>query len=359
MDSEFLQAIAPQAESFSILPPTNNWKIASWNVNGIFSLYKQGFLSHFLTKHNPTIILLSEIRIGIEKLYKCKGLHTMLEALGYKYNYWHPMRVKHGGLHGTALLSKIKPSKVVCGYSAPDVDTIDDEGRIMNIIFPTFSIVHTYTPCSSWPEKKHQTPEQATAKDNIRRQFDSDISRQIHHIQTKYALPLIWTGDRNCIDQDQDVWHPDLALPESVWAGSKKWERRNYRRLLKNRKLKDAYLNFCEDVTKPEYTYWRTPQHWKFDEGWRLDHIVCSTELLTDGPHSHITKVNVLREVPGSDHCPLMANLHNPHSIYCATSDPPTSIPTPDSRCGTSDPQTSISRPNSLTSLLAARSYIL
>ena len=318
--SAFLNALKQLDISAPVLESHNDWKICCWNVNGINNLYRKGFLRQFLTKFQPTIVFLSEIKIGIRKLWKLHALHTMLEALGYKYVRWHPERTGKG-LHGTAILSRIIPNSLKVGYSSPDVHTTYDDGRVLSAVFPNFTILHTYSPCSSWPANADRTEQQQKAKDDARRQFDKDINEDIRFLQTHHKTPVVWCGDMNVIHLDRDVWHAQFAAADSPWAGAKSWERDNFRKIRRDRGLKDAYLETCLNPKRPEFTYWR-PNLRKFNEGWRLDRVLCPQSMLSDGNHARIPIVHTLTDVQGSDHCPLLfqsrthfPSMHNPRQL--------------------------------------------
>ena len=238
----------------------------------------------------------------------------MLEALGYKYVRWHPERTGKG-LHGTAILSRIIPNSLKVGYSSPDVHTTDDDGRVLSAVFPNFTILHTYSPCSSWPANADRTEQQQKAKDDARRQFDKDINEDIRFLQTHHKTPVVWCGDMNVIHLDRDVWHAQFAAADSPWAGAKSWERDNFRKIRRDRGLKDAYLETCLNPKRPEFTYWR-PNQRKFNEGWRLDRVLCPQSMLSDGNHARIPIVHTLTDVQGSDHCPLLFTVQNPLSLY-------------------------------------------
>jgi len=45
-------------------------KVCCWNVNGLGNITKKGFLKKLLLEHDPDILLLSEIKIGIRRLFR-------------------------------------------------------------------------------------------------------------------------------------------------------------------------------------------------------------------------------------------------------------------------------------------------
>ena len=127
-------------------------RCASWNVNGIQNLHRKGFLKEFLLEHPLDILCLSEIKVQVRKLIRRSSLHKLLRAFGLEHCYWHPMTRGYGGLHGTAILCRHRPSRVLCGWAHVALSDLD--GRVITAVFPSFVLVNTYVPCSSYPDRK-------------------------------------------------------------------------------------------------------------------------------------------------------------------------------------------------------------
>ena len=109
-------------------------KILSWNINGIRAGIKKGFLEsmHLI---DPDIICIQETKAHPDQV------ETILEK--YKYQYWNSADKK--GYSGTAIFSKIKPSKVIYGM---DEHISDNEGRLITLELDQYYLITVYTPNS-------------------------------------------------------------------------------------------------------------------------------------------------------------------------------------------------------------------
>src|SRR3989338_5139044 len=83
-------------------------RLLSWNVNGIRSILKKGFLN-FLKKENPDILCLQETRSEEEA--------SGLSVNGYR-QYWNVCDGNRG-YSGTAILTKKEPDAIGFGMGVP------------------------------------------------------------------------------------------------------------------------------------------------------------------------------------------------------------------------------------------------
>ena len=112
-----------------------NFKISTWNVDGLRAWLKKGGLD-FLKYEGPDILCLQEIKCSNEKL------PPELKTLdNYKHQYYFP--AEKDGYSGVALLSKTKPLKVNLGLGNKDHDA---EGRVITAEYDEFFLVTTYVP---------------------------------------------------------------------------------------------------------------------------------------------------------------------------------------------------------------------
>src|ERR1017187_984101 len=110
-------------------------KIITYNVNGIRAALRKELIT-WLRATNPDILCLQEIKANQEQF---DSKH--FEEIGYKYHYWYSAQKK--GYSGVAILSKIKPDKVVYGCG---IKEYDDEARIIRADFGDVSIIGAYHP---------------------------------------------------------------------------------------------------------------------------------------------------------------------------------------------------------------------
>ena len=300
----FIASLESQLE-----PPStkSGLKHMVYNCNGIRALHKKGRLRQMLVKHNPDVVALSEIKIGQKKLRGLKSMHLMLRALGYKYCYWHPM-VGRGGLHGVALLCKIEPLRVFCGWMHKKLP--DDDGRVITAIFETHILIQTYVPCSTWPMKKMDV-EKARQKDERRRQFDTELKDHCAFLKA-LGLPIIHTGDMNVTATDADVNMQKPFLDE--YPGHKPWERAAFAGKLQELDFVDAWRHFYPTPSKADFTQWEREQFWAAGKGQRIDYVLATPDLLY--PEDKQTSIYIGdmfndQSERGSDHCPMFFQLYN------------------------------------------------
>ena len=75
---------------------------------------------------------------------------TLSESIKSEYPFRHFNGSERGGYAGTAMLSRIKPDKVVFGIPRCRTKDIksDKEGRVITAYFDNLAIVNVYTPNS-------------------------------------------------------------------------------------------------------------------------------------------------------------------------------------------------------------------
>lgn len=103
-------------------------KIISWNVNGLKSCCRKGFL-HFLADTKPDVICCQEIKT-----------HCNLNTPGY-LQYWNP--AERPGYSGTLTLTRREPLSCVLGMGKPELDR---EGRLITLEYKNFYLINAYVP---------------------------------------------------------------------------------------------------------------------------------------------------------------------------------------------------------------------
>ena len=98
-------------------------RIISYNVNGIRSAIRRGFLE-WLATDPADIICLQEVKAHIGDIDIPK-----IESLGYS-THWFCAQKK--GYSGVAVLSKLKSDNTVCGNA---IEQSDIEGRVIRVDF--------------------------------------------------------------------------------------------------------------------------------------------------------------------------------------------------------------------------------
>src|SRR6218665_1784975 len=85
---------------------TKTRKLYSWNVNGIRAVIAKGTFQTFIAEHQPDVLCLQET--------KAKEGQATVDLPDY-HEYWNS--ADKAGYSGTAIFSKVKPLKVIKGFT--------------------------------------------------------------------------------------------------------------------------------------------------------------------------------------------------------------------------------------------------
>jgi len=245
--------------------------ILSWNVNGIRSALKNGFLD-FLHQTQPDVLCLQEVRALPNDLGE-----EVLRPKGYTA-HWNPAKKK--GYSGTAAYVKREPLSVGILDSAAH----DSEGRLQVLEYPEYTILNGY-----WPNSQEE---------RARLDYKLDYCQTL----TKLANKLVRKGRNVILCGDFNIAHTaiDLARPKENENNPGYYieEREAMDRFLKHGYV-DTFRHFCEEPG--HYTWWsyRTRGRER-NVGWRLDYHCVNQAFLP-----RVRQSWILSEVMGSDHCPV------------------------------------------------------
>lgn len=252
-------------------------RIISWNVNGIRACAKKGLRS-FVQEFKPDILCLQETKAHPDQV------ESEVRDLGFPYAYWSSATRK--GYSGVATFSRIEPEKIDRGI---DMEAYDSEGRIVATKFAEFEVFNIYFPNGGSGEDRHQ----------FKQRFLKDLSE---HLKPKLAAgkPLIVVGDYNIAHKEIDVHDPVRLSTESGFLP----EERDWMSQFLSLGFIDTFRAFHPDQ-KNRYTWWSYREFGRIsNRGWRIDYICVSQHL-----RSRLLKAEILDEVEGSDHCPVLCDL--------------------------------------------------
>lgn len=247
-------------------------KLSSWNVNGLRSCGRQGFLNWF-KKHGADVVCLQELKAKPEQLEK-----EYLNPHGY-HAFWHP--AEKPGYSGTAIFSKKEPIDVRYGLGKKDFDR---EGRVVTAEFKNFILINSYFPNSQ--------------RDHARLPFKLKFCRDFN----KHVLEERDKGKSVILCADWNIAHTEIDLKNAKSnrknAGFLPEERAWMTKFLEGGFV-DTFRHFTKD---PEhYTWWSNrPGVRERNIGWRLDYFIAdidSKNRLKSSRHHP--------DVYGSDHCPI------------------------------------------------------
>lgn len=274
-------------------------KLASWNVNGIRSVWVKGELQKFVSAYQPDILCLQET--------KAERGQSAVDLPDYE-EYWNSAEKK--GYSGTAIFSKIRPLKVANGL--PDAivqkyalqnDGYGDpskEGRVITAEFDHFYVISVYTPNAKDDlsrlnlRHKHWDPaflEYCRALEAGRVSLADDGFGPAR----KSGKPVIFGGDLNVAHTEDDLARPKDNRGKKGFTDQ---EREGIEQIIKAGFV-DSLRLFVQG--NGHYTWWT---HWANararNVGWRIDYFFASQALA-----GRVKKAEILAGQLGSDHCPI------------------------------------------------------
>lgn len=248
-------------------------RIFSWNINGFRSVLKKGFLD-WLDQVQPDILCLQETRIATDQV------GSFLKSPEEYRTYWNESKHKKG-YSGVSVWTKTEPISVDYGFG---ISCYDDEGRILILEYPKFTLLNIYFPNGGMNEERLQ----------YKLAFYDQTLKYCEMLKKK-GRRLIVAGDYNTAHKEIDLKRPKENenisgfLPiEKEWLD--KWVAHGYI---------DTFRLFHPGPD--QYTWW-SMRAWarKRNVGWRIDYHFVSEELKDSVQDSKIHQ-----DVMGSDHCPI------------------------------------------------------
>jgi len=244
-------------------------RLITWNVNGLRAVLKKGFLD-FCASENADCYCLQET--------KMQEGQAEVDLPDYS-EYWNSAVKK--GYSGTAVFSKPKPLSV--GYDI-DADGHDNEGRSITVEYQDFYLVNEYTP----------NAQDGLARIDYRMAWEDARRDYLRKLDAK--KPVILCGDLNVAHEEIDLKNPRTNRGN---AGFSDEERGKFGELLAAG-FTDSFRYLYPDLTGA-YTWWSYRFNARANNaGWRIDYFVVSNRLA-----EKINDVVILKDVFGSDHCPV------------------------------------------------------
>ena len=251
-------------------------RLATWNVNGIRSIYSKGFLD-WMKEESPDILCLQETKAHREQVNP-----SLWNPLKYS-SFWYS--AKRPGYSGLVVYSKKEPLNVEMGLGIPE---FDEEGRVLLVEYKDFILLNTYFPNS---QREH-------ARLPYKLRFCEAILRKLDSFR-KAGKNILICGDFNIAHTELDLKNPKENTDN---AGFLPEERAWFEKLILSGYV-DTFREFIKD--SGYYTWWSyRPTIRERNIGWRLDYFVSNPEL-----KDRLKNVKHLTKVMGSDHCPVRLEL--------------------------------------------------
>ena len=251
-------------------------KILSWNVNGIRAVQKKGFLE-WLAREKPDVLGVQETKAKLDQLdvflVNPEGYHT----------FWNS--AERPGYSGVALFAREKPIKVTKGFG---VKRFDEEGRVITAEYPGFTFLNIYFP----------NGKSGVERLKFKMDFYAETVKFVRKLKKKQPNIII-SGDYNTAHKEIDLARPkeneDVSgfLPaERAWMDQ--W-------------VADGQVDVFREFHKGpgHYSWWDLKSGARErNVGWRIDY-----HFVTKGLAPRVKSASILRDVVGSDHCPVAVEL--------------------------------------------------
>ncbi len=252
--------------------------IISWNVNGLRAVVKKGQFDWFL-KTSPDIFCIQETKAHPDQLPE-----EIRKPSGYFSYFDHSKGRK--GYSGVAVYSKIEPESI--DY-ALGVEELDQEGRFLALHFKDFTLCNIYFPNGGGGPLRLK----------FKLEYYDAFLAYIEKLKKK-GRKIIFCGDINTAHEEIDLARPKENEKNTGFLP----EERAWLDEVVNHGYTDVFRHFNPQKIGA-YTYWDMKTFSRErNVGWRIDYFFVSADLLPQ-----VKKMEILKEVMGSDHCPILLEL--------------------------------------------------
>ncbi len=247
-------------------------KFISWNVNGLRAVCGKGFEDIF-KGFDADFVCLQETKLQEGQID--------LSFEGYT-SYWDYADKK--GYSGTAIYTRHTPLSVSYGIG---VDVHDHEGRAVTLEMEDFYLVCVYVPNSQDGLKRL----------DYRMSWEDDFRAYLQKLAQRKGVVVC--GDMNVAHEEIDLKNPST---NHFNAGFSDEERGKMSELL-SAGFVDSWR--MQHPGEAKYSWWSYRMKARErNVGWRIDYF-----LVSDSLKERIGSTDILNDVNGSDHCPVMLEL--------------------------------------------------
>lgn len=247
-------------------------RLVSWNVNGLRAVAGKGFADIF-TDFDADFVCLQETKLQEGQID--------LEFLGYN-SYWNYADKK--GYSGTVIYTRHTPLDVKLGIG---IDEHDHEGRVITLETEDFFLVNVYVPNS----------QDSLRRLDYRMRWEDDFRKYVNGLALKKGVVVC--GDMNVAHEEIDLKNPDT---NHFNPGFSDQEREKMTALLSSGFTDSWRFQHPGEV---KYSWWSYRMAARErNVGWRIDYFLTSDSL-----RDRIASTDILNDVYGSDHCPVLLEL--------------------------------------------------
>jgi exodeoxyribonuclease-3 len=250
-------------------------RIISWNVNGLRAIQKKGFIE-WLLGSGADCVCLQEVKAEPSQLDA-----ELLEVPGYRLELFPAVRK---GYSGVATYYRQEPLSI----EKLGLDEFDQEGRVMILEYPDFSLLNCYFPNS----------QEAGARLEYKLAFCEAILEKCREL-VSHGKNLVLCGDYNIAHKDIDLARPKENVNNPGFLP----EERAWMDAFTAAGFLDTFRMFHPEPG--HYTWWSYRSRAREKNiGWRIDYH-CVNQTF----RNRVSDAGILSEVTGSDHCPVTLTL--------------------------------------------------
>lgn len=251
-------------------------RIVSWNVCGLRAVHKKGLLE-WLAREKPSVFCAQEVRGGPDVMPL-----ELTPPPGYRA-YWAPAERK--GYSGVATFTRRK-AEAAAGIG---IERFDVEGRVLRTTVGDLDIYNVY-----FPKGVTESPRLQYKLDF----YDAFIA--FVNSERDRGRNVVFCGDVNTAHRPIDLARPKENVKISGFLPEERLHLDRWAEM----GWVDSYRYLHPDVGDA-YSWWsnRTGARER-NIGWRIDYIFVPEQLLP-----RLRKAGISSGVPGSDHCPVWAEI--------------------------------------------------
>jgi exodeoxyribonuclease-3 len=255
-------------------------RVLSWNVNGLRSVDRDGFFRRWLSRSDPFLVGVQEVRARREqlprRLQQPRGFHT------------HLVEAERKGYSGVCVYTRQQPERVISHLGVPELDR---EGRLQIVELGPLVVANVYFPNGSGVDRDHsRVPFKLT--------FYRALFEQLERYRERGRRVLVM-GDFNTAHRDIDLAR---ARQNRNTSGFLPEERAELDRWVAGGWV-DTFR--CFEPNPGHYTWWSQRAGVRERNiGWRIDYVMACPQAM-----AHVQGGFLLPRVRGSDHCPVGVDL--------------------------------------------------
>ncbi len=255
-------------------------KIISWNVNGLRAVLKKGFLE-WVEEEDPDVLLLQEV-----KAHEADLPDELKDVPGY-YVRFHSAQKK--GYSSVAIYTRYEPDEWIDGIG---VEEFDREGRVISARFGDVLVSSAYFPNSQG----------AGVRIDYRLGFGAALLEFLDGHRKK-GRHIVLGGDFNVSHEEIDLARPKANVKNAGFLP----EEREWLSGFLERGYVDSWRRLHPEEAG-RYSWWSFRSGARSrNVGWRLDYL-----CVDEGLWPSVRRADILDQVMGSDHCPVLLEIKNP-----------------------------------------------